>query len=65
MPSATPYPKAVTGLKSALEIKKYSEVSWRKHTYLSKVTQNYSGKDQNYVLAKEFRSSFKKLVVIY
>lgn len=65
LPSATLHPKAVTGLKSAIEIKKYSEVSWRAHTNLSKVTQNYSGRDQNYVLAKEFQSSFKKSVVIY
>lgn len=65
VPSATLHPKAMTGLKSAIEIKKYSEVSWRTHTNLSKVTQNYSGRDQNYVLAKEFRSSFKESVVIY
>lgn len=54
MPSATLHPKAVTGLKS-IEVKKYSEVSWRIHTNLSKVMQNYSGRDQNYVLAELLR----------
>lgn len=57
VPSATPHPSSVsrpvTGLMAALEIK-YSEVSYRKHTGLSNVTQNYSGRGQNYVLAEEF-----------
>lgn len=38
------FSRPVTGLMSALEIK-YSEVSsYRKHTGLSNVTQNYSGR---------------------